>query len=283
MQRFFLALHATLPAALLVAVFAHLWGPSGLPSLAQRPVWVVWVLIGGWLLMSALAAWALPVLALWRVALGGAGVMLAVAGLAGLVLGSAQAPAMGAGLAAVGLALGGLAAFIGPQRVQPPRRTTGRHAAMGTSGPAAHPVASHYHNHRHLRHWGRFGLPAHLPIWLSGMLAVESFRLAHIVATEPARPSGMLGLLLAFFLALPAATLRRWAPRAAALLWSLAALAYAGLAAKAGLAQWVAAAALCAAAACAPLLQRALRRQRAGHGAPHQPLPVGSGHPSEAA
>ena len=89
MQRFFLALHATVPAALVVAVFIHLWGPSGLPSLAQRPVWAVWVLIGTWLLMSAAAAWALRTLVLWRVALGGGGVLLVVAGLAGQVLGSA--------------------------------------------------------------------------------------------------------------------------------------------------------------------------------------------------
>ncbi|RYF70308.1 MAG: hypothetical protein EOO29_31980, partial [Comamonadaceae bacterium] len=87
MQRFFLALHATAPAALIVAVLVHLWGPPGLPSLAQRPVWAVWVLIGVWLLMSAMAAWALRTLALWRVALGGAGALLAVAGVVGLVLG----------------------------------------------------------------------------------------------------------------------------------------------------------------------------------------------------
>jgi RimJ/RimL family protein N-acetyltransferase len=41
-----------------VAVFVHLWGPAGLPSLAQRPVWSVWALIGVWLLLSAAAAWA---------------------------------------------------------------------------------------------------------------------------------------------------------------------------------------------------------------------------------
>ena len=117
MQRFFLALHATTPAALIVAVFVHLWGPAGLPSLAQRPVWAVWALIGVWLLLSALAAGALRTLALWRVALGGTGGLLALAGITGLVLGSALAPAMFASLAAVGLACAGIAAFIGPQRV----------------------------------------------------------------------------------------------------------------------------------------------------------------------
>jgi hypothetical protein len=261
MQRFFLALHATTPAALIVAVLVHLWGPAGLPSLAQRPVWTVWALIGVWLLLSGLAAWALRTLALWRVSLGGTGALLAVAGVVGLVLGSAQGPAMLASLTAVGLACAGIAAFIGPQRVQAPRRKVPRPAAVATGGPAAHPVATR--RRWHPRGWSRVIVVAHLPFWLSGLLAVESFRLAHIVATGPARSSGMLGLLLAVFIALPAATLRTWAPRSAALLWVLAALAYGGLAAKAGLLQWAVAAGLCAVGACSgPVFHRARRGLR---------------------
>ena len=276
MQRFFLALHATTPAALIVAVFVHLWGPAGLPSLAQRPVWAVWALIGVWLLLSAVAAWALRTLALWRVALGGAGGLLALAGATGLLLGSALAPAMFASLAAVGLACAGIAAFIGPQRVQALRRKAVRHAAA-TAGTKAHPATAR--RRWHSRGWGRGVVLAHGPFWLSGVLAVESFRLAHIVATEPARSSGMLGLLLALLVALPAATLRHWTPRTSAALWLLAALAYGGLVAKAGLWQWAAAAALCMVAAGAPLLRqqhlrRALRRR---------PAQATSHHPSEAA
>ncbi|MDP3227585.1 MAG: hypothetical protein Q8N13_06370 [Acidovorax sp.] len=261
MQRFFLALHATTPAALIVAVFVHLWGPASLPSLAQRPVWAVWALLGVWLLLSALAATTLRTLALWRVSLGGAGALLAVAGVVGLVLGSAQGPAMLISLGAVGLAGAGVAAFIGPQRVQPPRRKAPQPAPLATSGPGAHPVTAR--RHWQAFGWGRVIVGAHLPFWLSGLLAVESFRLAHIVATEPARSSGMPGLLLAFFVTLPAATLRTWAPRSAALLWMLAALAYGGLAGKAGLLQWTVAAALCTVAACSgPVFHRVRRGLR---------------------
>jgi hypothetical protein len=236
MQRFFLALHATLPAALLVAVLAHLFPPAGLAPLAQRPVWTVWALIGAWLLLSALAAWALRTFALWRVSLGGAGTLLAVAGLLGRLQGGAHATAMLAGLVAVGGVCLGMASFVGPQRVQAPRRTATH------QGPSAGR--------------SRFAVPGHLPFWLSGVLALESFRLAHVVATEPARASGMLGLLLAFFVALPAATLRHWTPRTAALLWALAALAYGGLASKAGLVQWAVASVLCAMAAGMQLRRR---------------------------
>ena len=272
MQRFFLALHATTPAALIVAVFVHLWGPAGLPSLAQRPVWAVWALISVWLLMSALAAWALRTLALWRVSLGGAGALLAVAGVVGLVLGAAQSPAMLISLAALGLACAGMAAFIGPQRVQAPRRRAPRHAAVATPGPTAYPVAAR--RRWQPRGWGRVIGVAHLPFWLTGLLAVESFRLAHIVATEPARSSGMLGLLLAVFVALPAATLRAWAPRTAVLLWVLTALAFGGLATKAGLLQWAVAAALCTLTACnGPLFHRMRRGLRSAASTPSSAPP----------
>ncbi len=289
MQRFFLALHATTPAALILAVLVHLWGPPGLPSLAQRPVWAVWMLIGTWLLLSALAAWALRTLALWRVALGGAGALLALAGAVGLVLGSALASGMLTSLALVGAACVGLAAFIGPQRVQAPRRKAVRHPAAAAPGRSAHPSTHHPTTQR--RRWparvlGRIGIPAHLPFWLAGALAVESFRLAHIVATEPARSSGMLGLLLAFFVALPAAAVRHWTPRTALLLWVLATLAYGGLAAKAGLDQWTIAAALCSLAAGAPLLIRARRRLRArqaGRIMPTAQVQASGHHPPEAA
>src|SRR6218665_472358 len=100
MQRFFLALHASTPAALGLAVLLHLWAPAWLAPLAQRPAWPMWALIGAWLLMSALAS----------------GV--------GLARGAALAPAMLASMATLGLACLGLAAFIGPRRVHAGRRKT---------------------------------------------------------------------------------------------------------------------------------------------------------------
>ncbi|CAM3413787.1 hypothetical protein [Paracidovorax anthurii] len=239
MARFYIALHATVPAALLAAMLLHLWPPSGLEPLALRPAWAVWTLIAGWLLMSALlAALAQRATTLWRVALAAAGALLALAGGAGWALGAPQAPAMLASMAVLGLACAGTAAFIGPDRVQAAR-------------PARAPGPAHKAGLARARPWRHRlqTMAAHLPFWLAGCLALESFRIAHLAAAGAARPAGMLGLLLACLVALPAATLRLWLPRTSAVLWALAALAYAGLAARAGLAHWALAAGLCAVAA----------------------------------
>lgn len=246
--RCFLALHATVPAAMLVAVLVHLWPPAGLPPLSQRPVWAVWTLIGTWFAASLLAAWALRHIALWRVSLGAAGVLLALAGAAGLVLGAPLQWPMLASLVALGLVLAGLTAFIGPARVQAHRR-------RDSGGNHAPRRATRWR-------WRRPAKPSTqaLSFWLSGLLAIESFRIAHIVAAEPARSAGMLGLLLALFLVLPAATLQAWWPRAAAVLAALAAAALAWLAWRSGMAVWGIAAALCLAMGIAVL--RRLYRQR---------------------
>src|SRR6218665_813214 len=243
MQGFFLALHASTPAALGLAVLLHLWAPAWLAPLAQRPAWPMWALIGAWLLMSALASLALRPLALWR---GGPGGAPAPAG-----------AAVGGGRGGGGLAGRGRAAFTAPGRVHAGRRKTPQHGPTPAMGQTIGHAMDHTTQRTTQRSAGRRRGPlrcasvlAHGPFWLTGALAVESFRLAYIVSTEPARSSGMLGLLLAFFMALPGATLRAWAPGSSSVLWGVAALAYGGLALKAGLAQWPAAAALCAIAAC---------------------------------
>lgn len=235
-QRLFLALHATVPAAVLVAVLVHLWAPAGLPPLAQRPVWAVWTLIGTWLLVSLLAALALRNARLWRVSLAGAGILLVLAGAMGLVLDAPLRLPMLACLVALGVACTGLAAAIGPARVQPARRSPAGHAP------------------RRGTRWRWPGAQA-LSFWLAAALACESFRIAHVVGAEPARSAGMVGLLVAFFLVLPAATLQAWWPRSAAALAALAALALAGLAWRSNMPVWGAAAALCIATAVPALRQ----------------------------
>ncbi|MDA8453720.1 hypothetical protein M4R22_02980 [Acidovorax sp. GBBC 3334] len=236
MARFYIALHAAVPAALAAVLLLHLFPPAGLEPLARRPAWTVWALIAGWLLLSALlAAVGARASTLWRSALALAGALLALAGAAGWALGAPLAPAMLAGLGVSGLACAGIAAFIGPKRVQ---------AERPVRAAAAHRTAPDRSRRGGLRRHA-----VHLPFWLAGLLAAESFRLAHVAAAGPARPAAMLGLLLACLIALPAATLRLWLPRTSTALWVLAALSYAALAARSGLGQAGVAAGLCAVAA----------------------------------
>ena len=234
--RFYLALHATLAAALVGAMALHLGPiPAHWPALAQRPVWTVWVLIGLWLALSA-AGVALRPLPLWRVAMGAAGAALLALGLGGWALGTALAGTLLAGLGACALACAGLAAVMTPARIQAPR-AAGKAVRAVAGAVTATPMRAPW--------WQRMAGWPHWPFVVVAAVALESFRLGHVVATGAARPSGMAGLLVAFFLALPAATLRHWWPRWAAALWLLAGAACAGLAHKSGLSQWAVAAALC--------------------------------------
>src|SRR6218665_3988485 len=134
MQRFFLALHASTPAALGLAVLLHLWAPAWLAPLAQRPAWPMWALIGAWLLMSALASLALRPLALWRGALGGPAALLGLGGGVGPGRGGGLAPGLRASVATLGLACLGLAPFIGPRRVHAGRRKTPQHGPTPAMG-----------------------------------------------------------------------------------------------------------------------------------------------------
>ena len=287
MMRLLIALHATLPAAVVAAMLLHVWPPAGLPPLADRPGWAMWALIGLWSLFS-LVVLPLRGARLWRVALTAAGALLAVAGVSGSALGAMSATAMGVSLALLGIVCAALGAAIGPARVQaqrrlamPPKKASPSAMSPGARSPnathlkEAHPTEPHPHTPHtdavarlraeHMARAWRLRLAAqagHAPFWLAGGLAVESFRLAHIVATGAARPSGMVALLLACLIALPAATLSNWMPRTSTALWFLAALGYAGLAVKAGLLQWTLASVLCILAACAGLWVRRSQQTR---------------------
>lgn len=218
-ERFFLGLHASTPAALLVASLLQLFPPAQLASPALRPAWLSWAAIGLWLILSLLLALVRRRLLLWRLALVATAVMLLAVAWAGAALHAALSVSVALSLGLIGAACAALAPAIGPHRVrQHPQRAERR----------AHVPAQPL--------WRR--LWAGLPFWVAGGLLVEAFRLAHIVGSEPQRGSGMVGMLLAFFLLLPAATLAPWMRRTAALLAVAGALAYAWLAGRSGLPQW---------------------------------------------
>lgn len=261
--------------------------PAHWAALAQRPVWTVWALIGFWLVVSALAA-ALQPIALWRMALWAAGAMLLALGLAALPLDSALGGSMLGGLLACAFGCMTLGLAIAPARVQVkaprpvqrPHRPAPQTEALTAETGAQRPLWRRVAALHHLAHWMRW---PHWPFVVVAALAIESFRLAHVVATGVARPSGMAGLLVAFFLALPAATLRHWWGRWAAALWLLAGAAYTGLAFKTGLPQWPVAAALCLWQPAWALRQRfRAARAKAEHQAASTGAPTRSTPPSAA-
>ncbi len=244
MHRFYLSLHATLPAALTLVALAQWWAPGWLPSLAGRATWTVWLFLLLWVLLSAVAGASLRAASLWRGSLYLTAGLLWSAGLIGGFKGAALTGWVSMGMALVGVACVALARFVGPERVR--ASVPSRRVAKGSAGPST--VRSEPAFTRRMGQWARAWLcePRYWSFHLAGVAACESFRLAHVVGSEPARSSGMAGLLIAFWLGLPAATLQNWMPRTALALGLTAGLGYAGLALKSGLPQWHVAAGLCA-------------------------------------
>lgn len=242
-ERFFLGLHATVPASLVAVTLVQLFPPERLTSPALRPAWVVWLTVGIWLASSLLLALSRRRIVLWKIALHSTGALLLAAGCAGMATGTAVATSMLISLAIIGTLCVASAAAIGEHRVK-------RH--QGAAGPAR--------SERRQANPGSW-LPQvarGLPFWIAGALLVEAFRLAH-TGQDALRGSGMVGMVIAFFLLLPGATLSTWLPRTAALLFGAASLLWISVALKAQLPQWWLAALLCGALA----LRSALRPGRA--------------------
>lgn len=190
-ERLLLALHAALPATLLCMGLVHLLPPSGLAPLALRPAWPTWMAVGLWLGLSMLIAGLHRRMGLWQAALRGTAVACALAGAAGVALRTAQGITFALALGALAAACLWLAANVGAHRVRAHPRQRGD--GPGRASP---------------RGWRRFG--AAWPFWMTGMFWLASFYCAHVLAREPHRGLGMWGMLAAFFLLLPAATLAPW-------------------------------------------------------------------------
>ncbi|MGR4869463.1 hypothetical protein ACIPRI_11430 [Variovorax sp. LARHSF232] len=243
-ERLLLGLHASLPAALLACGLLQLFPPASWSAPAQRPLWAAWAGIGAWLALSLMLA-ALPRrLLLWRWALTLSAVLLLAAALAGTALHSAQALSFALALVLLGAVCAALAPALGPHRLREHWRAAPSPAHAQKESARRWPLPA----------WRR--LWRALPFWVAGGLLLEAFRLAHIVAREPQRGTGMVGMLTAFFLLLPAATLAPWLPRSTAALAVAAAALHAWLGLRSGLPQWWAAAALSLLVAWHVLLRR---------------------------
>ncbi|OON62055.1 hypothetical protein B0920_00740 [Massilia sp. KIM] len=242
-ERFFLGLHATVPATLVIVTLVQLFPPERLTSPALRPAWVVWLTVGIWLASSLLLALSRRRIVLWKIALHSTGALLLAAACAGMATGAPIATSMLISLAIIGTLCVAAAAAIGEHRVkrhQQAARSTGLERRQAGPGSRLSQVMRG------------------LPFGIAGALLVEAFRLAHL-GQDALRGAGMVGMVIAFFLLLPGATLATWLPRTAALLFGAASLLWALVALKAQLPQWWLAALLCGALA----VGVGLRRRRA--------------------
>lgn len=267
--RLLLALFAVMPAALVAGIVLHLAPPEGLTPLAQRPPWATWALIGAWPTMAAaLAAVARRESQLWRGGLGLAAGLLVAAAVAGLwhghaVFGPTTLALLGLAGATAALALG-----LGEPRPERPRAPKAKASAEGSGtsisvalaasmikggadgmeGPGAPHAPRAPRAPRAFLRLRRIGahLSRHAGFGIASLLMVESFRLAHVVAVDPHRGVGMVGMLLTFFLVLPAVSLTAWMRTTPLLLLALAGGAFAALAGVSGVPQAGVAAALIA-------------------------------------
>lgn len=225
---------AAVAPALLLAGLLHLLAPAAWPALAQRPQWPVWALLVAWLLVSLLLA-ALPPVRRWRAALVLTAVLAVMLGGFGAALASPLGPGMLVALALVAASCFALAAGLGRSCTKAGSAKAGSGKTMGPGRSRKAPL--------------RQRLLAAAPFWLAAIVLLESFRWAHVVAREPLRGAGMAGMLIAFFLMLPAASLQAWYPRTCALLWVVAGMALAAAGWRAGLLTPGAGAAACLAMA----------------------------------
>ncbi|MDH0865863.1 hypothetical protein [Mitsuaria sp. GD03876] len=273
--RFLLGLFAAMPATLVVGIVLHLAPPPGWTPLAQRPAWAMWTLVALWPAIAAgLAFAARRESPLWRWTFGLTAGLLVIAAFLGGWHGHPPLGPMTVSLLALAGGSGALAFTLGEPRpdkrpaarraavtststststvtststaTAAPTSATGRAPASGLSiesGAPAPPVADSPSRpapwRRVIDHLARYA-----GFWITALLMVESFRLAHLVAVDPQRGVGMLGMLLTFFLVLPAVSLAAWLRRTAIVLLALAALAFAALAGVSGVPQAGVAAAL---------------------------------------
>ncbi len=188
------ALLTAAPTALLLCAATSLWLGRRLELLPGNQGLGPWLFILFWLLLTTLTARATQPVAVWRRGLYGNAVGSATVALSGLLQHAPQAGAMAAACAATALACSagamllpraGTASARAPARA---RRTTLLRRCMNG-----------------------------LPWWVLAACFVESFRIAQ--TGGDGRGAGHTGMLLAFFVQLPALSLVTWFRRPARIAW----------------------------------------------------------------
>jgi len=193
-ERIMAALLTAAPTALLLCAATSLWLGRRLELLPGNQGLGPWLFILLWLLLTALNARATQPVAVWRRGLHGNAVGSATVALSGLLQHSPQAGAMAAACAVAALACS-TGAMALPRAGTAPVRAPAR---------ARRPTL--------LRRCMNG-----LPWWVLAACFVESFRIAQTAGDG--RGAGHTGMLLAFFVLLPALSLVAWFRGPARLAW----------------------------------------------------------------
>lgn len=203
-ERAMTGLHVALTAALATMALASVLLGADFELLAARQGNGAWWFIGIWLVLSALIAVLPGSIVQWRAGLYVSAAALLVTALAGLWRGAPHAMAMGIAL----LALAVILVFSAWQLRARPHKP-----ARAVASKAAHPASS---DARPVD-WKR-----RLCWWIVALCMAEAFRMAHLGAGNAVKGAGSFGMLLVFFVLLPALSVSTWFPRLAGVGWLLA-------------------------------------------------------------
>lgn len=188
------ALLTAAPTALLLCAATSLWLGRRLELLPGNQGMGPWLFILLWLLLTTLAAQAKQPVSVWRRGLYGNAAGSATVALSGLLLHSPQSGAMAAACAVAALACSAGAMAL-PLADATPVRTPARARRAGLLRRCI----------------------SGLPWWVLAACFVESFRIAQ--TGGDGRGAGHTGMLIAFFILLPALSLVTWFRGPARLAW----------------------------------------------------------------
>lgn len=200
-ERVMTGLHAALIAAFAVLATTAVILGHGFELLAARGGTGAWWFIAVWLSLSALLAVLPDAIVRWKAALRITAAILVATALAGLWQGVPLGMAMSVSLVVLAALL-----LFSATRLQPRARKKIHRPQAATPSPQA-----------------AIDWPRRLSWWVWAICMIEAFRLSHLGIGDQQKAIGCVGMLIGFFVMLPALSVSTWYPRLASVCWLLSA------------------------------------------------------------